>query len=129
MAATPALTGTFVVLQFDGDTLLASLYEQGVFHYASRSRLFYPRGTAESGSEIAQKLSGLVQFHIANKGAEPIAAAYFGGCTPQDLAVCRAGCEGLGLSAEVFPDSPNLHLPDGVHLADAMFAAGNLIAR
>ena len=129
VAATPALAGTFVVLQFDGDTLLASLYEQGVFHYASRSRLFYPRGTAESGSEIAQKLSGLVQFHIANKGAEPIAAAYFGGCTPQDLAVCRAGCEGLGLSAEVFPDSPNLHLPDGVHLADAMFAAGNLIAR
>ena len=26
VAATPALTGTFVVLQFDGDTLLASLY-------------------------------------------------------------------------------------------------------
>ena len=31
-AATPALAGsTFVVLHFDGDTLLATLYEQGVF--------------------------------------------------------------------------------------------------
>lgn len=129
-AATPALAGsTFVVLHFDGDTLLATLYEQGVFTYASRSRLFYARGTAESGSEITQKLSGLVQFHIANKGAEPIATAYFGGCTQDDLDVCRPGCLSLGLAAEVFPDSPNLRLPDGVHLADTMFAAGNLIAR
>ena len=105
----PALqNGTFVVLQFDGDTLLASLYEQGVFHYASRSRLFYPRGTAESGSEIAQKLSGLVQFHIANKGAEPIAAA-----RRRTWRSAAPAVRGWGFLPRFFPTRPTCTCPTG----------------
>lgn len=128
--ASPALAGkTFVLLQFDDDTLNASLFEQGAFTYSTRSRLFYSRGTQESGAEIAQKLSGLVQFHIANKGADAISTVYFGGSTPADLQVCRPGCEALSLATELFPDSPKVKLPAGSRLADALFAAGNLTAR
>ena len=126
----PALQSeTFVLLQFDGDTISAALFVQGQYTYSTRSRLFNPRGTAESGTEIAQKLSGLIQFHIASKSESQIETVYFAGSTPDDMAVCRPGCEALALKVEHFPDSPTVKLPRGVALADVLYAAGNLIAR
>ena len=126
----PALQNdTFVVLQFDDDTISACLFVQGQYTYSTRSRLFNPRGTAESGTEIAQKLSGILQFHIANKSEHQIGTVYFAGSTAEDFAVCRPGCEALGLAVEIFPDSPTVKLPSGTHLADVLYAAGNLIAR
>ena len=66
--ATPELAGkSFVMLQFDGDSLIAGLYEKGQYKYSTRSRLFNPRGTEASGAEIGQKLSGLIQFQTAAK--------------------------------------------------------------
>lgn len=120
---------TFVLLQFDDDTISAALFEQGQYTYSTRSRLFNPRGTAESGTEIAQKLSGILQFHIAGKSAHPIRTVYFGGADAQDIRVCTPGCEALALQVAPFPDSPTVRLPDGVRLCDVLFAAGNLIAR
>lgn len=126
----PALqNGTFVVLQFDDDTISACLFVQGQYTYSTRSRLFNPRGTAESGAEIAQKLSGLIQFHIASKGEHQIDTVYFAGADAKDLTVCRPGCEALALKVEQFPDSPTVSLPKGTALADVLYAAGNLIAR
>lgn len=126
----PALQkSTFVLLQFDDDTISACLFVQGQYTYSTRSRLFNPRGTAESGTEIAQKLSGLIQFHIASKSESQIETVYFAGSTPDDMAVCRPGCEALALKVEHFPDSPTVKLPRGVALADVLYAAGNLIAR
>ena len=120
---------TFVLLQFDDDTISAALFEQGQYTYSTRSRLFNPRGSAESGTEIAQKLSGILQFHIAGKSAHPIRTVYFGGADAQDIRVCTPGCEALALQVAPFPDSPTVRLPDGVLLCDVLFAAGNLIAR
>ena len=120
---------TFVLLQFDDDTISAALFEQGQYTYSTRSRLFNPRGTVESGTEIAQKLSGILQFHIAGKSAHPIRTVYFGGADAQDIRVCTPGCEALALQVAPFPDSPTVRLPDGVRLCDVLFAAGNLIAR
>lgn len=120
---------TFVLLQFDDDTISAALFEQGQYTYSTRSRLFNPRGTAESGTEIAQKLSGILQFHIAGKSAHAIRTVYFGGADAQDIRVCTPGCEALALQVAPFPDSPTVRLPDGVRLCDVLFAAGNLIAR
>ena len=120
---------TFVLLQFDDDTISAALFEQGQYTYSTRSRLFNPRGTAESGTEIAQKLSGILQFHIAGKCAHPFRTVYFGGADAQDIRVCTPGCEALALQVAPFPDSPTVRLPDGVRLCDVLFAAGNLIAR
>ena len=126
----PALqNGTFVVLQFDDDTISACLFVQGQYTYSTRSRLFNPRGTAESGTEIAQKLSGLIQFHIASKGEHQIDTVYFAGADAKDFTVCRPGCEALALKVEQFPDSPTVSLPKGTVLADVLYAAGNLIAR
>ncbi len=126
----PALqNGTFVVLQFDDDTISACLFVQGQYTYSTRSRLFNPRGTAESGTEIAQKLSGLIQFHIASKGEHQIDTVYFAGADTKDFTVCRPGCEALALKVEQFPDSPTVSLPKGTALADVLYAAGNLIAR
>lgn len=126
----PALqNGTFVVLQFDDDTISACLFVQGQYTYSTRSRLFNPRGTAESGTEIAQKLSGLIQFHIASKSEHQIDTVYFAGADAKDFTVCRPGCETLALKVEQFPDSPTVSLPKGTALADVLYAAGNLIAR
>lgn len=126
----PALqNGTFVVLQFDDDTISACLFVQGQYTYSTRSRLFNPRGTAESGTEIAQKLSGLIQFHIASKSEHQIDTVYFAGADAKDFTVCRPGCEALALKVEQFPDSPTVSLPKGTALANVLYAAGNLIAR
>ena len=126
----PALqNGTFVVLPFDDDTISACLFVQGQYTYSTRSRLFNPRGTAESGTEIAQKLSGLIQFHIASKSEHQIDTVYFAGADAKDFTVCRPGCEALALKVEQFPDSPTVSLPRGTALADVLYAAGNLIAR
>ena len=126
----PALqNGTFVVLQFDDDTISACLFVQGQYTYSTRSRLFNPRGTAESGTDIAQKLSGLIQFHIASKSEHQIDTVYFAGADAKDFTVCRPGCEALALKVEQFPDSPTVSLPKGTALADVLYAAGNLIAR
>ena len=126
----PALQNdTFVVLQFDDDTISACLFVQGQYTYSTRSRLFNPRGTAESGTEIAQKLSGLIQFHIASKSEHQIDTVYFAGADAKDFTVCRPGCEALALKVEQFPDSPTVSLPKGTVLADVLYAAGNLIAR
>ena len=128
--ATPALADkSFVVLQFDGDSLIAGLYEQGQYKYSTRSRLFNPRGTEASGTEIGQKLSGLIQFQTAAKSEHPIKAVYFGGATPDDLTACSPACRALQLELSPYPDTPNLKLPAGVRLADIMLAAGNLIGR
>ena len=120
---------TFVLLQFDDDTISACLFVQGQYTYSPRSRLFNPRGSAESGTEIAQKLSGLIQFHTASKSEHRIETVCFAGSTADDLAVCRPGCEALGLQGDRFPDSPTVRLPSGTALADVLYAAGNLIAR
>ena len=102
---------------------------QGQYTYSTRSRLFNPRGSAESGTEIAQKLSGLIQFHTTSKSEHRIETVCFAGSTADDLAVCRPGCEALGLQVARFPDSPTVRLPSGTALADVLYAAGNLIAR
>ena len=120
---------TFVLLQFDDDTISACLFVQGQYTYSTRSRLFNPRGSAESGTEIAQKLSGLIQFHTTSKSEHRIETVFFAGSTADDLAVCRPGCEALGLQVDRFPDSPTVRLPSGTALADVLYAAGNLIAR
>ena len=127
----PALQNdTFVVLQFDDDTISACLFVQGQYTYSTRSRLFNPRGTAESGTEIAQKLSGLIQFHIASKSEHQIDTVYFAGADAKDFTVCRPGCEALALKVEQFPDSPTVSLPKG-HGAGrcAVRRRSNLIAR
>lgn len=128
--ATPALADkTFVVLQFDGDSLIAGLYEDGQYKYSTRSRLFNPRGTEASGTEIAQKLSGIVQFQTAAKSGHAITAVYLGGATPADVDACRPGCAALQLELAEYPETPNIKLPAGVRLADTMLAVGNLIGR
>lgn len=128
--ATPELAGkSFVMLQFDGDSLIAGLYEKGQYKYSTRSRLFNPRGTEASGAEIGQKLSGLIQFQTAAKSEHPIKAVYFGGSTAADLAVCTPACRGLQLEVAAYPETENIKLPEGIRLADIALAAGNLIGR
>ena len=78
---------------------------------------------------FVQKLSGLIQFHTTSKSEHRIETVCFAGSTADDLAVCRPGCEALGLQVDRFPDSPTVKLPSGTALADVLYAAGNLIAR
>ena len=97
--------------------------------YSTRSRLFNPRGTEASGTEIGQKLSGLIQFQTAAKSEHPIKAVYFGGSTAADLAACTPACRALQLEVAAYPETGNIKLPEGIRLADITLAAGNLIGR
>lgn len=97
-----------MLLQFDDDTISACLFVQGQYTYSTRSRLFNPRGSAESGTEIAQKL-GLIQFHTTSKSEHRIETVCFAGSTADDLAVCRPGC---GRWACRWPAS-RIHPPSG----------------
>ena len=71
----------------------------------------------------------MIQFHTTSKSEHRIETVCFAGSTADDLAVCRPGCEALGLQVDRFPDSPTVRLPSGTALADVLYAAGNLIAR
>lgn len=88
---------TFVLLQFDDDTISACLFVQGQYTYSTRSRLFNPRGSAESGTEIAQKLSGLIQFHTTSKSEHRIETVCFAGSTADGLAVVAVSMLGWGV--------------------------------
>lgn len=121
---------TFLLLVFDGENLYSTLYDQGAYKHAIRSRLFNTRGTAESGAEITQKVSGLVQFHISSKGVSPITDVYFAGATDADLVVCTPGIEALQLQISPFPDAGgSIKMPQGCPLYDNVFTIGNLIGR
>ena len=114
---------------FDDDTISACLFVQGQYTYSTRSRLFNPRGSAESGTEIAQKLSGLIQFHTTSKSEHRIETVCFAGSTADDLAACRPARRAPDLQAARAPGSPPGGLPADTALADVLYAAGNLIAR
>ena len=118
-----------MLLHFDDDTVSACLFVKGQYTYSTRSRLFNPRGSAESGAEIAQKLSGILQFHIAGKSENPITTVYFAGADADDLAVCRPGCRRSRCGWR----NSRIRLPSsflrGTALAQVLYAAGNLIAR
>ena len=59
------------MLQFDGDSLIAGLYEKGQYKYSTAAGCSIPAGTEASGTEIGQKLSGLIQFQTAAKSEHP----------------------------------------------------------
>ena len=126
----PALAGkTFILLAFDGENLAALLFVQGQYSYSTRSRLFNTRGTPEAAAEIAQKLSGILQFHLTNKSDHRITDVYFAKCGAGELESCRPGAEALGLTVSMLPDAPGLRLPSGCCAADAVFAAGSFFGR
>lgn len=128
--AIPALAGrTFILLAFDGENLAALLFVQGQYSYSTRSRLFNTRGTPEAAAEIAQKLSGILQFHLTNKSDHRITDVYFAKCGAGELESCRPGAEALGLTVSMLPDAPGLRLPSGCCAADAVFAAGSFFGR
>lgn len=125
----PLADRTFIVLEFDGENLFAALFVQGQYSYSTRSRLFSERGTPGSAAEVAQKVSGILQFHLTNKSGHRITDVYFGGCGGAELERCRPAVEALGLAAARLPEAPGVRLPAGHSLSDAVFVAGNLIAR
>ena len=128
--AIPALAGrTFILLAFDGENLAALLFVQGQYSYSTRSRLFNTRGTPEAAAEIAQKLSGILQFHLTNKSDHRITDVYFAKCGAGELESCRPGAEALGLTFSMLPDAPGLRLPSDCCAADAVFAAGSFFGR
>ena len=128
--AIPALAGrTFILLAFDGENLAALLFVQGQYSYSTRSRLFNTRGTPEAAAEIAQKLSGILQFHLTNKSDHRITDVYFAKCGAGELESCRPGAEALGLTVSMLPDAPGLRLPSDCCAADAVFAAGSFVGR
>ena len=128
--AIPALAGrTFILLAFDGENLSALLFVQEQYSYSTRSRLFNTRGTPEAAAEIAQKLSGILQFHLTNKSDHRITDVYFAKCGAGELESCRPGAEALGLTVSMLPDAPGLRLPSGCCAADAVFAAGSFVGR
>ena len=97
---------TFILLVFEGETFSASLFENGQYKYATRGRLFHPRGTAESAAEILQKVSGMAQFQKTGANAPALTDLYFGGAAAGDLARLRGRGGGAAAAVRAVPAQP-----------------------
>ena len=118
---------TFILLVFEGETFSASLFENGQYKYATRGRLFHPRGTAESAAEILQKVSGMAQFQKTGANAPRADRPLFrrGG----RRGPCRLRGRGGGAAAAVraVPAQPACAPACWLGAGDCLYTAGSLM--
>lgn len=128
--ATPELAGkSFVVLQFDGDSLIAGLYEKGQYKYSTRSRLFNPRGTEASHRDRAEAFRFDPVSRPLPRASTPLRPFISAAAPPLTWLPGTPACRALQLEVAAYPETENIKLPEGIRLADIALAAGNLIGR
>ena len=91
---------TAIFLLFEDSGVTSVLYQDGVYLYSTRSRIFSERGTLDFGTEIVRSISGIMQFYSTRKAASPITDVYYAGCAKDDFEVCIPGIYNLNLAVE-----------------------------
>lgn len=113
-------------LCFEGASVQSLLWENGVYRYAGRSRIFSEPGTVDFGTEVTRNVSGTLQFQSARRG-EPITDVYWAGCDKDNFSVCLPGLENMGLRASALPAPDGLRLPGGQAFSDYADGIGALM--
>lgn len=115
-----------VWLCFEGASVQSLLWENGVYRYAGRSRIFSEPGTVDFGTEVTRNVSGTLQFQSARRG-EAITDVYWVGCDRDNFSVCMPGLENMGLRAAALPAPDGLRLPGGKVFSDYADGIGALM--
>lgn len=91
---------TAIFLLFEDSGVTSVLYQDGVYLYSTRSRIFSERGTLDFGTEIVRSISGIMQFYSTRNAASPITDIYYAGCDKDDFEVCIPGIYNMNLAVE-----------------------------
>lgn len=91
---------TAIFLLFEESSVTSVLFQDGVYLYSTRSRIFSERGTLDFGTEIVRNISGIMQFYSTRKADTPITDVYYAGCDADDFEVCIPGIQNMNLEVE-----------------------------
>lgn len=116
---------TAVFLLFEDSSVTSVLYQNGVYMYSTRSRIFSERGTLDFGTEIARNISGILQFYSTRKADTPITGVYYAGCAQDDFEVCVPGIRNMNL--EVHPMKTGFQFETDGAAEDWLVCMGALI--
>lgn len=91
---------TSIFLLFEDSGVTSILFQDGVYLYSTRSRIFSERGTLDFGTEIVRNISGILQFYSTRKATSPITDVFYAGCAKDDFEVCVPGIYNMNLAVE-----------------------------
>lgn len=117
---------TAIFLLFEDSSVTSVLYQDGVYMYSTRSRIFSERGTLDFGTEIVRNISGILQFYSTRKADTPITNVYYAGCAADDFEVCIPGIENMNL--EVGPMETDFQFEADGEAEDWLVCIGAMIA-
>lgn len=125
---------TYILTVLDGNNISSILYENGIYTFSNRSRLFAQRGTPEFSTELSDKISSLIQFSKSQKSPYTISTAYFCGLGGENgVTLCNEIGLALGIEAMPLPDFGVFRIAIGAtahcKLADFPYTAGCLIRK
>lgn len=122
-------TQSCIVLAFDGNNLSATLYIDGQFRFANRTRLFAERGTPEGFTEVERMVSSILQFNLSERSGATITNVYMTGLHENETPVIGRIETAFGLEAAVLSDPDGVIASGGAEfdLSAYSYAVGNLI--
>lgn len=131
--ANPATTNdTEIVVNLDPANLTSVLYIDGVYSFASRSRLMEERGSEASRMEIVRALSSLIQFARSENSQKPVKAVYICGMVESEADLCPKISAMLGCPVSTLPACDNITCTKDKNkaaflMADYTYALGNML--
>ena len=119
---------TYIALAFDGNSLEAALFIDGIFCVANKTRLLEQRGTAESFAEVDRMASSLIQFNSAERSGRNISSILLMGDVKEAEALGANLNQTFGLESHIVTDDKKLvKAPADFDIAAYCYAAGNLV--
>lgn len=116
---------TAIFLIFEENSVTSILFQEGVYLYSTRSRIFSERGTLNFGTEIVRSISGIMQFYSTTNSMVPITDVYYAGCNADDFEVSIEGIQNMNL--QVAPMQVEIPVTAGQKAEDWLNCIGALI--
>lgn len=116
---------TAIFLIFEENSVTSILYQEGVYLYSTRSRIFSERGTLNFGTEIVRSISGILQFYSTTNSLVPITDVYYAGCMEDDFEVSIEGIQNMNL--KVAPMQVDIPIASGQKAEDWLTCIGAMM--
>ena len=118
---------TYILAVFDKITVSEMLYINGSFRFAKRVRLMAQPESSEFFTELAQSLSGLIQFNKSEKSGFDITDIYFCGDFEGMKKTCFGLAEALNVAVSELPDVKEIKFRGYGKLSSFIYPVGGLI--
>lgn len=116
---------TAIFLIFEENSVTSILYQEGVYLYSTRSRIFSERGTVNFGTEIVRSISGILQFYATTNSVVPITDVYYAGCMEDDFEVSTEGIRNMNM--QVAPMQVDVPIASGQKAEDWLTCVGAMM--